>query len=105
MQSLKQLQHRVNEKSPPGICYIVLRNQAPASEDDPPQKRIYMLRKKNTCKENITVLTCTVISIILYEKFDYNEVYFKSIGIRTSLFCGIEKLNSRFVSYNKRMHF
>lgn len=68
MQSLKQLQHRVNEKSPPGICYIVLRNQAPASEDDPPQKRIYMLRKKNTCKENITVLTCTVISIILYEK-------------------------------------
>lgn len=39
------------------------------------------------------------------KRFDYNKVYFKSIGIRTSFFCGIEKLNSRFVSYNKRMHF
>lgn len=64
-----------------------------------------MFRKKNICKENIIVLICIVIFIILYEKFDYNEVYFKFIGIRIFLFCGIEKLNFRFVLYNKRMYF
>lgn len=39
------------------------------------------------------------------KKIDYNEVYFKFIGIRIFLFCGIEKLNFRFVLYNKRMYF